>query len=218
MPGPSPGFTLLGRIGHGVGSLRGRVPIAFGVVACAVLSVAAVEFFYYPLDMSLGLASILVMLGVWLAAAVAVLVTVLTLLGHRRWWSAAMAGVIAVAGFASVIRVDLSLSYPAVYFQLHRSEFAAAAEFADSIPVDQYGSGEARLPEDQRDLANGWINVEPGPNGSRTAVVWMEFADGVGYGYAYAPSVTGGDGVLAPPTSMVTKMSLGGGWWWISDL
>ena len=158
----------------------------------------------------------LVGLGVWALAAV---LTVAMPIAVQRSRAAAVVGLIAVLGFATVVVVDIDLGYPYAYYRQHRSDFAAAAAFADSIPVDHEGYGEAWLPDDHRDLAGGHISVGPSPNGLRTAVLWMSVSSGIGYGYAYAPSARHADDAgLTRPAAVAAEMALGDGWWWVSNV
>jgi hypothetical protein len=187
------------------------------VVGCAVLGVAAVNFFGYPLDTELYIGAFLVQLAARALAVVAVIVAALIAWRHYGYPSAAVLCLIAVLALALVVRVDLEKGFPYAYFQLHRSDFAAAATFANRVPVGANGTGEAMLPTDQM-LASGQINVEQRSDGSRTAVLWMSYASGEGYGYAYAPWAAPGMAVLSSPVDLVVVMALGDGWWWVSNL
>ena len=116
-----------------------------------MLAAAAVKFFGYPLDKELYVGAFLVHLAAWSLAVVAAIVAVLIALRRYGYPSAAVLGLIAVLGLALVVRVDLEKGFPYAYFQLHRSDFAAAAAFADRIAIGANGTGEAMLPTDRID-------------------------------------------------------------------
>jgi hypothetical protein len=191
---------------------------AFALVGCAVLTAAVLDFFTYPLSAELDLLMVIVVPVAWFAATAAVLTGVLIIGRLHGGRSAVVFGLAAVLGFVGVAEANLEVGYPHGYFYAHRAEFAKAAAFADTIPVDPQGVGEATLPIAQRHLAGGRVSVGTSPAGRRAVVVWMSYASGIGYGYGYAPSSRGREVILSSPARMVAMASLGDGWWWVSSL
>jgi hypothetical protein len=204
--------TSPSRTGDGGQSRPYRLWGPLVVVGCAVLGVATVKAFGYPLDRSLFVLAVAVVLGVWLIAVAAATAAVAMVLRRRKYISAVLLSLVAVIGFASVRGFHLEMFYPYAYFQTHRAQFGAAAEFVDTV-----ASGEGWLPPDQRGLVGGYFTVGQSPTGSRSVVLWMEVGSGIGYGFAYAPSATSGDVVLRSPATVVAVMALDDGWWWVDN-
>ncbi|GAA1846884.1 hypothetical protein [Asanoa iriomotensis] len=182
----------------------------YALVCSGLLLVIAVEFFTYPLDRDLFLFALVLRVGVWLAAAWATLAGVLLSGG---WRQAAIPAVIVVLGFTWIIRADLGLGYPYAYFNVHRADFADVAHFSDSISTN----GEAWVPAGYGGLTPTWVTVFPAPDGGRTVVLWMSYASGIGYGYAFAPSARRGQVVISD-TDFTAKAALGDGWWWVKNI
>jgi hypothetical protein len=188
------------------------VPVA--LLGYGLLSMAASKIFYYPLDKTVFILAIFIMLGVWLLAVVVALVGVaLVWLWHGGRW-AAVVGIATALAFGWIVRADLELTYPHVYYQTHRAEFESAAAFAETIPVDSDGEGGARLPETARELGDGWVNVGRSEDGDRSAVIWISETSGSGYGYVYAPEARIDEVVAWLPANLFARTALGDGWWW----
>jgi hypothetical protein len=189
---------------------------ALGLTGSGLLSAAAVKFFTYPLDQRFFILAVAIIEGVWLLAGVVAVAGVIIVGVKHGVRSAVALGVTALLGLIGVVRSDLELGYPRAYFWTHRAEFATAAAFVETVPVDQYGYGGARLPGTAARLADGWADLGRSPNGHRAAVLWMSYTSGAGYGYAYAPSARPGEMVLLEQATPTAKASLSNGWWWVS--
>jgi hypothetical protein len=122
---------------------------------------------------------------------------------------------ITLLGFAWIIRADVHLGYPWAYFRSHRTDFAKVAEFAQRVAVGDPGYTEVRIPPGYGQLSGETSDIGRAPDGRRNAMVWVEYASGFGYGYAYAPSARRGQALIPARTEgIVTVAALGGGWWW----
>lgn len=100
-------------------------------VVGALLGVAALNFFAYPLDRWLYVFAIVALFGGWLIA-LGVAGGAVWLLGRDHGYrSAVVLALAAVLGFTLVATADLQYGYPQAYYWLHRSDFAAAAAADD---------------------------------------------------------------------------------------
>lgn len=106
---------------------------------------------------------------------------------------------VAVFGFTAVVGADLHMGDPQSYFWTRQAQFAAAASFVERVAMDQGCSGEVRLRGALDGLATGRMTVGRSSDGRCAAVLWMSYASGLGYGYAYAPEAQTGLVLFSEP-------------------